>query len=129
MVKSLNVTISLSILFSLLSLSPHLISIYYVFTSLSFYSIFIRNGQFSILDSTTQFMALELSRARHQTKYFSTYQKSLKSTEVWRHQIFFFAFQHFHDNISVEHDEKPSHTKFDMNWFMVARDMAVWIPN
>ena len=24
---------------------------------------------------------------------------------------FFFAFQHFHDNISVEHDEKPSHTK------------------
>ena len=36
----------------------------------------------------------------------------------------FFAFQHFHDNISVEHDEKPSHTKFDMNWFMVARDMA-----
>ena len=37
---------------------------------------------------------------------------------------FFFAFQHFHDNISVEHDEKPSHTKFDMNWFMVTRDMA-----
>ena len=29
-----------------------------------------------------------------------------------------FAFQHFHDNISVEHDEKPSHNKFDMNWFM-----------
>ena len=48
---------------------------------------------------------------------------------MWRHQIFFFAFQHFHDNISVlEHDEKPSHTKFDMNWFMVARDMAAWIP-
>ena len=23
----------------------------------------------------------------------------------------FFAFQHFHDNISVEHNEKPSHTK------------------
>ena len=53
----------------------------------------------------------------------------LQSTEVWRHQIFIFAFQHFHDNISVEHDEKPSHTKFDMNWFMVAWDMAAWIPN
>ena len=37
---------------------------------------------------------------------------------------FSFAFQHFHDSISVEHDEKPSHTKFDMNWFMVARDTA-----
>ena len=36
----------------------------------------------------------------------------------------FFAFQHFHDRISVEHDEKPSYTKFDMNWFMVAQDMA-----
>ena len=36
----------------------------------------------------------------------------------------FFAFQHLHNHISVEHDEKPSHTKFDMNWFMVARDMA-----
>ena len=43
--------------------------------------------------------------------------------------IFFFAFQHFHDNILVEHDEKPSHTKFDMNWFTVALDMAAWIPN
>ena len=42
---------------------------------------------------------------------------------------FLFSFQHFHDHISVEHDEKPSHTKFDMNWFMVARDMAAWIPN
>ena len=38
--------------------------------------------------------------------------------------IFFFAFQHFHDHISVEHDEKPSHTIFDMNWFTAARDMA-----
>ena len=46
-----------------------------------------------------------------------------------RHQIFFFAFQHFHYHISVEHDEKPSHTKFDTNWFMVARDMAAGIPN
>ena len=36
----------------------------------------------------------------------------------------FFAFRHFHDHMSAEHDEKPSHTKFDMNWFMVARDMA-----
>ena len=35
-----------------------------------------------------------------------------------------FAFQHFHDHISVEHDEKPPHTKFDMNRFMVAQDMA-----
>ena len=25
---------------------------------------------------------------------------------------------------SVEHDEKPSHTKFDMNWFMGVQDMA-----
>ena len=31
--------------------------------------------------------------------------------------------------ISVEHDEKPSHTKFDMNWSMLAWDMATWIPN
>ena len=53
----------------------------------------------------------------------------IKITTSLFHQIFFFAFQHFHDNISVEHDEKPSHTKFDMNWFMVARDMAAWIPN
>ena len=32
------------------------------------------------------------------------------NTEVWRHQIFIFAFQHFHDHsyhVSVEHDEKP----------------------
>ena len=35
-----------------------------------------------------------------------------------------FAFQHFHDHITVEHDEKCSHTKFYMNWFMVAWDMA-----
>ena len=27
-------------------------------------------------------------------------------------------------HISVEHDEKPPHTKFDMNRFMVAQDMA-----
>ena len=52
-----------------------------------------------------------------------------RSTELWRHQFFFFVFQHFHDHISAEHDEKPSHTKFDMNWFMVARDMTAWIPN
>ena len=39
-------------------------------------------------------------------------------TEVWRHQISVFAFQYFHGHISVEHDEKPSHTKFYMNWFM-----------
>ena len=39
--------------------------------------------------------------------------------------FFFFHFtQHFHNHISVGHDEKPSHTKFDMNWFMVARDMT-----
>ena len=28
---------------------------------------------------------------------------------------FFFAFQHFHYHISVEHGEKSSHTKFDMD--------------
>ena len=36
-------------------------------------------------------------------------------------------FQHFHDfffHISVEHDEKPSHTKFGGNRFMVAQDMV-----
>ena len=43
--------------------------------------------------------------------------------------FFFLAFQHFHDHISVEHDEQPPHTKFDMNRFMVAQDMATWIPN
>ena len=26
--------------------------------------------------------------------------------------------------LHLEHDENPSHTKFDMNWFIVARDMA-----
>ena len=41
----------------------------------------------------------------------------------------FFAFQHFHVHISVEHDEKPSHTKFDVNWFMVAQDLVAWIPS
>ena len=33
--------------------------------------------------------------------------------------IFVFAFQHFHDYISVKHDVRLSHTKFDMNWFTV----------
>ena len=48
---------------------------------------------------------------------------------MWRHQKILFAFQHFHDHISVEHDGKPPHTKFDMNRFRVAQDMATWIPN
>ena len=26
-------------------------------------------------------------------------------------ETFVFAFQHFHEHISVEHDEKPSHTE------------------
>ena len=41
-------------------------------------------------------------------------------------------FQHFHDfffHISIEYDEKPPHTKFGGNRFMVAQDMATWIPN
>ena len=44
------------------------------------------------------------------------------STEYWSvtSSNLFFAFQHFHDHISVEHGEKPSHTKFEMNRFMVA---------
>ena len=33
---------------------------------------------------------------------------------------YFGSFQHFHDHISVKHDGKHSHTKFDRNWFMVA---------
>ena len=37
---------------------------------------------------------------------------------------FFFAFQPFHDHISIEHDEQPSHTKYYINRFMGARDMA-----
>ena len=49
--------------------------------------------------------------------------------DVITFSFFFFAFQHFHDHISVDHDEKPSHTKFDMNWFMVAWDMVAWMPN
>ena len=36
----------------------------------------------------------------------------------------FFAFQQIHDKISVEHDEKRPHTKFYMNRFMGAQDMA-----
>ena len=55
--------------------------------------------------------------------------KLILSTEVWRHQIFSFAFQHFHDNIFVEHEEKPSHTKFYMHRFVGARDLTVWIHN
>ena len=49
--------------------------------------------------------------------------------------FFFYFFLHFSIfmifflHISVEHDEKPPHTKFDMNRFMVAQDMAAWIPN
>ena len=38
-----------------------------------------------------------------------------------------FFFLHFHDfflHISVEHDEKPPHTKFGGNRFMGAQDMA-----
>ena len=34
--------------------------------------------------------------------------------------MFRFAFQHFHDHISVEHDEKPPQTKFDTNRFAAA---------
>ena len=37
-----------------------------------------------------------------------------------------FRFAKYHKpHISVEHDEKPSHTKFDMNLFIGAQDMAV----
>ena len=52
---------------------------------------------------------------------------SIEYQSVTSSKIFFFVFQHFHDfflQISVEHDEKPPHTKFDMNRFMVAQDMA-----
>ena len=54
-----------------------------------------------------------------------------KAIEYWSvtSSNFLFVFQHFHDYILVVHDEEPSHTKFDMNWFMVARDMVAWIPN
>ena len=61
------------------------------------------------------------------TSYYYHYHYRVPKCDVIN--FFFFAFQHFHDHILVERDEKPSHTKFDMNWFMVARDMATWIPN
>ena len=38
--------------------------------------------------------------------------------------LHFSIFMIFFLHISVEHDEKPPHTKFDMNRFMVAQDMA-----
>ena len=46
---------------------------------------------------------------------------------MWRHQIFIFASQHFDDHISVEHDKKPSHTKFDMNWSNLHRFQWGWL--
>ena len=41
----------------------------------------------------------------------------------------FSAVMIFFLHISVEHDEKPPHTKFDGNRFMVAQDMAAWLQN
>ena len=41
--------------------------------------------------------------------------------------FFFFGMLAFSWPYSVEHDEKSSHTKFDMNWFMVAQDIAAWM--
>ena len=46
------------------------------------------------------------------------------SNRVVKCDVIKFCFLHFHDHISVEHDEKPSLTKFDMNWFIVVQDMA-----
>ena len=45
--------------------------------------------------------------------------QKLYRTLTWDIIQLLFEFQHFHDHTSVEHDEKLSHTKFDMNWFMV----------
>ena len=39
--------------------------------------------------------------------------------------IILFSFQHFHGHILVEHDERPSHAKFHMNWFMVAHPIEI----
>ena len=43
--------------------------------------------------------------------------KMTKQIEYWSvtSSIFIFAVQLFHDQISVQHDEKPLHTKFYMN--------------
>ena len=53
----------------------------------------------------------------------------IEHQSVTSSKIFFSIFMIFFLHISVEHDEKPPHTKFDMNRFMVAQDMATWIPN
>ena len=52
------------------------------------------------------------------------YTMAIEYRSVTSSKIFF---QHFHDyfHISVKHDEKPPHAKFDMNRFVVAQDMAV----
>ena len=42
---------------------------------------------------------------------------------------FVFAFQHFHDHISVEHDENPHTPNFTWISSWGARDMTAWIPN
>ena len=57
-------------------------------------------------------------------QWYRTVQIYEKTKEYWNvtSSFFFFFFfffflhftQHFHNHISVEHDEKPSHTKFDM---------------
>ena len=47
---------------------------------------------------------------------------------MWRHQNICSAFSWFFSSyFGTEHDEKPPHTKFGVNWFMVAQDMAAWI--
>ena len=50
----------------------------------------------------------------------------------WNEYFFFFfflAFQRFGYHVSVEHNEKHPQPKFGGNRFMVAQDMATWIPN
>ena len=54
---------------------------------------------------------------------------AMLSTKVWRHQKYFFSIFMIFFHISVEHDEKPPHTKFGGNRFMGAQDMAAWIQN
>ena len=62
----------------------------------------------------------------HNREYVHMGQPTIKANRVPKCDVIkfsFFAFQHVHDHISAELGEKPSHTKFDMNWFMVAQDM------
>ena len=55
------------------------------------------------------------------------YWSVMSSNFLFFPSFFCFCILSFYGHISVKYDEKPSHTKFGMNQFMMACDMAAWI--